>query len=113
MEPEILREKITLERLKRHAELYQDMVKVVVDIGRGVLALGGEWHADDEALLLGDGSRQEDLWGANVYIGRPVNERIVYTSLINIRPKAGNRDMEIQDPQIREKVRAVIDKFIP
>lgn len=83
---------------------FQDMVKYVVDIERGVVALGGELHADAEALLLEDGSRQEDLWGANYYPGAGPEECIEYTSLINIRPAQGNRSMEIVDEDVRGRV---------
>lgn len=45
---------------------FGDMVKGVVDLQRRVMAIGGELHADEEAALLDDGSRQEDLWGINL-----------------------------------------------
>lgn len=51
------------------ARFFEDMVKLVVDVERGVAAIGGELHADAEAVLLQDGSRQADLWGANYYPG--------------------------------------------
>ena len=43
---------------------FEDMVKYVVDVARGVAAVGGEMHADAEQALLEAGSRQADLWGA-------------------------------------------------
>ena len=88
--------------VERH---FEDMVKFVVDVERRVAAVGGELHADEEALLLENGSRQEHLWGANYYPGRGEEACIEYTSLINIRPAQGNRSMEIQDPAVRERVR--------
>lgn len=84
---------------------FEDMVKYVVDVERRVVAVGGELHADAEAVLLEDGSRQRDLWGANYYPGRGPDECIEYTSLINIRPAAGNRSMEIEDADTRQLVR--------
>lgn len=87
------------------ALFFEDMVKYVVDLERGVAAVGGELHADAEAILLSQGSRQEDLWGANYYPGGGEEECIEYTSLINIRPGQGNRSMMIQDEGIRERVR--------
>jgi len=80
-------------------------VKYVVDIERKVAAVGGELHADAEEVLLADGSRQSDLWGANYYPGRGADECIEYTSLINIRPSQGNRSMVVEDPEIRESIR--------
>ena len=93
-------------QLRRLVDLFfEDMVKYVVDVERGVIAVGGEMHADAEQMLLDDGSRQADLWGANYYPGRGREECIEYTSLINIRPAQGNRNMEIQDGAVRERVR--------
>ena len=105
----IVREdRLAASELRRLVLLYfEDMVKYVVDVERGVIGLGGDMHADAEQLLLEDGSRQADLWGANYYPGRGREGCIEYTSLINIRPAAGNRSMEIQDPALRERVRAL------
>ena len=98
--------RIDPDELRRLVDLFfEDMVKYVVDVERGVAAVGGEMHADAEQALLEDGSRQPDLWGANYYPGRGREECIEYTSLINIRPAQGNRSMEIQDPAVRERVR--------
>lgn len=45
-------------------------MKFVVDVERGILAIGGEMHAEAEQRLLEHGSRQANLWGANYYPGR-------------------------------------------
>ena len=84
---------------------FEDMVKYVVDVRRGVVAVGGEMHADAEALLLEEGSAQSDLWGANYWPGRGRDGCVEYTALINIRPADGNRSMEIQDAATRLRVR--------
>lgn len=86
---------------------FEDMVKYVVDVERGVAAVGGELHADEEALLLESGSLQHDLWGANYYPGRGEQACIEYTSLINIRPAQGNRSMLIEDEDLRRRVREI------
>jgi hypothetical protein len=91
---------------------FEDMVKYVVDVERQVIALGGELHADAEALLLEDGSRQEDLWGANYYPGMGAADCIEYTSLINIRPSQGNPMMEIEDQVTRTRVRELTFRLI-
>lgn len=90
-----------------------DLVKVVVDIERSLVAIGGDLHADCEQLLLDDGSKQEHLWGANTYPKRSAQEQLEYESMINIRPRAGNRSMEIQDPARRDAVRTVLCRFLP
>lgn len=91
---------------------FGDMVKVVVDVEREVVAVGGELHADGEALLLESGSRPQDVWGANYYPGRGRDRCIEFTALINIRPAQGNRAMEILDLGLRERVRDVIARLI-
>ncbi len=109
-EPDIVfvETRLDLAELRRLVERhFEDMVKYVVDVARGVAAVGGELHADEEALLLEKGSRQNDLWGANYYPGRGQAGCIEYTSLINIRPSQGNRSMLIEDEAVRTKVRDI------
>lgn len=102
----LVRDRIDPRELARLVALFfEDMVKYVVDVRRGVAAVGGELHADAEALLLESGSEQPDLWGANYYPGRGEEECIEYTSLINIRPAQGNRSMEVEDPETRARIR--------
>ncbi len=88
------------------------MVKFVVDVRRGVLVLGGELHADAEAVLLEQGSDQADLWGGNIFPDKKGDQRIVYTAMINIRPSAGNHSMEVKDKRIREKMGRVLDGLL-
>lgn len=64
-------------------------------------------HADAEQVLLEDGSRQADLWGANYWPGRGPEHCIDDTALINIRPAQGNRNMQIDDPEVRRRVCAL------
>ena len=80
---------------------FSEMIKFVVDIQQEILALGGELHADGESVLLEQGSQQADLWGGNYYPARPGEKRIEYTSLINIRPSAGNSSWLISDETLK------------
>ena len=91
---------------------FEDMVKYVVDVERGMAAVGGELHADEEALLLEHGSRPADLWGANYYPGKGENGCIEYTALINIRPAQGNRSMVVEDEALRARVRELTFQLI-
>jgi len=109
----ILRQPIERSELARLvAAHFGDMVKVVVDVRRQIIAVGGELHADAEQLLLEQGSRQADLWGANYYPGRGVEGCLECTALINIRPSQGNPSMEIQDVPTREAVRSIVEQWI-
>ncbi|MFH1546440.1 MAG: DUF5674 family protein [Patescibacteria group bacterium] len=111
---EIISEKISPQKLRELAdESYERLIKFVADIEREVIAAGGEMHADAEALLLADGSEQENLWGANFYLfEKDSQKRVEFISLINIRPREGNRKMEIESPEIREKVQILAEKFL-
>jgi len=108
----VLEGRIERAELARLVRLFGDMVKYVVDVERGVIAIGGELHADAEHVLLERGSRAADLWGANYYPGRGREGSIEYTSLINIRPARGNVGMEVGDPAIRERIRALTEALV-
>ncbi len=109
----IVRDPITRSELAAIAEKqFGDMVKAVVDVDRQLFAIGGELHSDEEAALLDDGSRQEDLWGINVYPDEPLAEWIEFDSMINVRPSQGNRSRDVEDPQLRESIRDVVKTLI-
>lgn len=91
---------------------FKDMVKIVVDIRNGTVGVGGELHADAEALMLEGGAEQVDLWGANYYPGRGPADFIEYTALINIRPAQDNPGMEIADEGVRAAVRDVVTRLV-
>lgn len=56
MKIEIIQKSITKKTLIEIArEGFGDLVKAVVDAEKGIMALGGELHADEEALLLEQG----------------------------------------------------------
>ena len=104
----IIRAKTDSETLKRVAEDLKGYIKVVVDIRRGILSAGGSKHVDGEQLLLKDGSRQEDLWGAGLDL--ETNE-MDFDSMINLRPKQ-NTSREILDQNIREQVERITRSFL-
>ena len=109
----IIRKRMTQQELLQMAEEgFGDMVKGVVDVKQKIVALGGELHADAEALLLEEDSEQSDLWGFNIYPSKPKNERIEFSSFINIRPSQGNRSMEIKDEALKEQITKIIDGLI-
>jgi len=109
----IISERIDPELLARLVrETFVTMVKFVVDLEREKIAIGGELHADGEAMLLEDGSASRDLWGANYHPGVGKDQCIVYTAMMNIRPSRGNPAMEVKDPAIRERIRALTFRLI-
>ena len=91
---------------------FGDMVKGVVDTERGLLAVDAELHADLEKLLLEDGSVQQNLWGINLFPEISGEDFIEFDSMINIRPYQDNPSRDVLDPEIRAKIRQVVNNLI-
>ena len=109
----IIEGKIKLKELKEMAEnSFGNLVKAVVDIEKGIMAVDAELHCDEEALLLENGSEQRDLWGINFYVELGGDDFIEFDSMINLRPSQGNRGRGVDNPEIRERIRAVVDKLV-
>ena len=109
----ILDKPITREELVRLAEnFYGDMIKGVVDVDQELLALDAELHSDLEGLLLKEGSQQEALWGINLYPEADDEDFLEFDSLINIRPRQGNRSRDVENEEIRERIRSIVNKYM-
>ncbi|MFA5947441.1 MAG: DUF5674 family protein [Candidatus Gracilibacteria bacterium] len=109
----LINKKISIAELLEIAkERFGDLVKAVVDIELGIMVIGGELHADEEAMLLEQGSKQENLWGINIYVEKIKDERIEFDSMINIRPRQNNRSRDILDPKLREKIIIIVNNLI-
>lgn len=104
----ILHEPATPEQITEMLEVHRFYIKTVVDIRRQVLAGGGEMHSDCEAVLLDNGSRQSDIWGAS---WNSITQEIFYESMVNLRPRQ-NRSMQILDVAICEQVKQIIHKLL-
>ena len=101
----IIRERATAEQIHQMLEALQTYIKLAVDVRREVITGGGEMHADCEAVLLEDGSQQAHVWGADWL---PEGKNIRFESLINIRPKQGNRKMTIEDPTLQRTIERIV-----
>ncbi len=105
MEIKIIEKRLPREEVLRFiGQPFEDMVKFVVDIRRGVMALGGSMHADAEGVLLRNGSNQSDLWGGNFFPKNPKRAQIELHSLINIRPADHNRSLIVQDKVLASRI---------
>ena len=105
----IICERATPQQMQEMLQALGTYIKLAVDIEREVLAGGGTLHADCEAALLEDGSKQDDIWGAD---WNPASQQVTYESLINIRPRQNNRAIEILDPEIRERVAQITYRLL-
>jgi hypothetical protein len=94
------------------AAQFGDFVKAVVDVEHGVMAIGGELHADEEALLLEQGASQAGLWGVNLYPDRPAPELIEFDSMINVRPSQANRSRGVEDVAVQQRIREIVGRLV-
>ena len=109
----VLENPINISELKSlGAEYYPDMIKAVADVASGRLAFCAEMHSDLERLLLASGSGQENLWGFNIYPDADEDDFIEFDSLINIRPRQKNFSRDVENPEIREKIKALVKSSV-
>ncbi|PIT89983.1 hypothetical protein COU23_00965 [Candidatus Kuenenbacteria bacterium CG10_big_fil_rev_8_21_14_0_10_36_11] len=110
----IIRDKISIDELKQmSAKMFGNLVKAVVDIEEAIMAVDADMHADQEKLLLENGSVQKNLWGINLYPEFfSQDEFIEFDSMINLRSWQNNRSRGVEDENIRKKIVEVVDKLV-
>jgi hypothetical protein len=105
--------RISLDELRKMAEaMFGDLVKAVVDVARDTLVVDAELHADEEALLIENGSDQFNLWGINLYPALTGDDFLEFDSMINLRPSQGNRNRGVEDPVLRERIRKIVNDLV-
>jgi hypothetical protein len=111
---QLVTDSISLTELKKMAEkMYGNLVKAVVDIEKGIMAVDAGLHADQEKFLLEEhGSKQQNLWGINLHPDQSLEDFIEFDSMINIRPVQKNRSRSVDDPQIREKIVEIVTRLV-
>lgn len=111
---QIVHNQITIETLKEMAEkTFGDLVKAVVDIEKEIMVVDAELHADQESLLLEKGSKQENLWGINLYPDSVNSEDFIeFDSMINIRPSQENKTRGVDNPVLRERIVSIVHKLV-
>ncbi|HLJ31187.1 MAG TPA: DUF5674 family protein [Candidatus Babeliales bacterium] len=110
---QIIRDKISLDELKEMSKKMQDnLVKVVVDTERHIMAVDAGMHAEEEEELLEDGSLQEHLWGINIYPYESADNWIEFDSMINMRPSYGNRTRGVDDVKTQEIIKKIVNSLV-
>ena len=109
----VVSEKISLGELEKVAEqTFGDMVKGVVDVEKEIMAIGAGMHADEEKLLLEQGSKQKNLWGINIYPACGGDDMIEFDSMINLRPSQGNRSRGVDEAKTREEIKKIVFRLV-
>ena len=88
------------------------LVKAVVDIKEEIMVVDAAMHADQEDYLLKNGSKQDDLWGINLYPDLTNEDFIEFDSMINVRPRLNNFSRHIEDKKIRQKIITIVHSLI-
>ena len=111
---QLVENEISINELKKMSEkMFGSMVKAVVDIEKEIMVVDADMHADEEYLLLEAGSQQEHLWGINIYPEKIEDQQwIVFDSMINLRPSWGNKSRGVEDVQIQEKIKKIVNKLV-
>ncbi|HMS22799.1 MAG TPA: DUF5674 family protein [Candidatus Levybacteria bacterium] len=94
------------------ARMFGGMVKAVVDIEKEIMVVDAAMHADEEKFLLEKGSKQDNLWGINVYPEETENDFIEFDSMINLRPRLNNFSRSVEDEALRKKIAEIVSKLI-
>lgn len=105
---------ISVKELQEMAQkMYGSLVKADVDVARMVVIVDMEMHADGEAELLQDGSKQQDLWGINLYPAKfGSDEFIEFDSMINLKPRQNNMTRGVEDAAIQQQIRTIISGVV-
>lgn len=110
----LVEKEISLEELKQMStKMFENLVKAVVDIEKQIMVVDAAMHVDEESWLLENESKQENLWGINLYPeqwGKP--EFIAFDSIINLRPGQGNRTRSVDNPKIREQIVKIVNQLV-
>lgn len=109
----IVEDKISINELQKMAkQMFGNLIKAVVDIEKEIMAINGELHSDEEALLLDKGSEQKNLWGINIYPEIKGKEWIEFDSMINLRPSLGNLSRAVDNPKVKKKIIEIVNKLV-
>jgi len=95
----VIVDKLKKEDIKKARQDYSDYIKITIDIAQRIVAIGGEYHADAEEVLIENfQSKSGDIWGGGYSL---ILHKYETNALVNI--KAGiNDSTEILDPKVRE-----------
>lgn len=105
--------KISRDELAEMAgRMFGGLVKAVVDIEKGIMIVDADLHADEEADLIANGSKQDNLWGINFYPEENGEDFIEFDSMINVRPRQNNRSRGIESVELQQKIRKVVTRLV-
>jgi len=103
----IVKRPLTEEEFKEARKDYQSYIKITIDLEGETAAVGGEYHADAEKILLEQGSKQKNIWGGGFNLE---TRQFETNAIINLRIPE-NDSCDILDPFKREKFLKIAKKI--
>lgn len=104
---------IAMSELKNMSNrMFGGLIKAVIDIEREIMVVDAAMHADEEQYLLEHGSKQDNLWGINLYPDLNGEDFIEFDSMINLRPRLQNMSREVENKETRKKIISIVHKLI-
>ena len=111
----ILVKELTKEDVLHAREEYDTYIKITIDLDQKLVAIGGEYHADAQDVLIREYGGKKNIWGGGYSL---LTKQFETNAMVNIHPET-NPAMEILNPKIREEFLKIakeklkdIEKFI-
>lgn len=109
----LLEHPISREELKQIAsERFITLVKAVVDVEQEIMVIDADMHADEEAWMIDNGSKQENLWGINLLVDSYGDDFVQFDSMINLRPSSGNMTRGVENKAVQEVIKEIVGRWI-
>jgi len=110
----IIKEKIEISELKEMSKTMEEpMVKAMVDVEKGIMAVDAPMHSDLLEYLVGqEQSEPQYLWGINIRFDKGGEYDIEFDSAMNYKVALGNRTRGVEDENIRRKIIEIVKKLI-
>lgn len=101
------------ELLEMSDKMFGTLVKADVDVAKRIMIVDMGMHADGEAFLMEQGSKQNDVWGLNLHPDQYDTEDFIeFDSMINIRPSQGNASKDVLDPSLRQQIISIVSEVV-
>lgn len=109
----LISDSISINELKEMSKrIFGGLVKAVVDIKKNIMVVDADMHADEEKILLEQGSKQDDVWGINLYPELTGNDFIEFDSMINVRPRLNNFSRNIENKDLQKNIINIVNKLV-
>ena len=105
----IVEEKPTKEDIVKARKEFPQYIKITADLEQEIIAIGGEYHADAEKILVEKyNSQRSNIWGGGYNITLDIFE---VNAIINLHPGI-NDSTDILDPDIRNRFLELVKKVL-